>query len=67
MIQTIKKKRIIVAPALRRALMAEFDASYSAVFLALNYSTNSERAARIREAAITRYKGKEIVDTKVVF
>lgn len=67
MIRTIKKKRIVVKPAFRRALMAEFGASYAAVFQSLNYTFNSERAKRIREAAITRYEGKEITEQKVIF
>lgn len=54
-------------PAFRRALMAEFGASYAAVFQSLNYTFNSERAKRIREAAITRYEGKEITEQKVIF
>ncbi|MFC2739167.1 MAG: hypothetical protein ACFN4H_03805 [Prevotella sp.] len=66
MIRTRKTKRIVVLPSLRRALMAEFGASYSAVFLALNYSTNSERARDIREAAVKRYGGKEITEEKII-
>ncbi|WP_333615640.1 hypothetical protein [Bacteroides pyogenes] len=66
MSKTIKKKRIVVRPQFRRALMAEFDASYASVFLSLNYTSNSDRAQRIRDAALTRYKGLEITEDKVV-
>jgi hypothetical protein len=66
MIRTRKTKRIVVQPSLRRALMAEFGASYSSVFLALNYSSNSERAQNLREAALSRYGGREITEEKVI-
>jgi hypothetical protein len=65
MSKTTKRKRIVVRPQFRRALMAEFGASYASVFLSLNYTSNSERAQRIREAAIARYNGVEITETKV--
>ena len=66
MTKTIKKKRIVVRPQFRKALMAEFGASYVSVFMSLNYTSNSERAQRIREAALNRYKGIEIMETKII-
>lgn len=66
MVKTIKKKRIVVRPNLVKALAAEFEAPRTSVYLSLNFTSNSERARRIREAALSRYNGVEIEETKVV-
>lgn len=55
-----KKKKILVRPRYRKAMIAEFGCGQTTLYSALDYTSNSEKAKEIREAAINRYDGVEV-------
>lgn len=66
-----KMERIKVSPENITALVEVTKEKYgsccrSAIFEALNYTTNSARARFIRETALTSYGGKLIKEEKIV-
>lgn len=57
----IKKKVIMVSPDSRDRLAEVFNTTKTTVLRSLNYSSNSEQAQNIREQAVTKYGGIEVV------
>ncbi len=64
--KAIQEKRIIVPFGLNGDLAREFGTTRATVRDALRYVNNSELARKIREAALTKYDGREGVFTKIV-
>lgn len=60
--KAIKMKKILVPNGCMTKLAEEFGVSRNSVNSALNYTTNSDLAHSIREAAMAKYNG---VDTMV--
>lgn len=55
-----KKKKILIPARFRKAIIAEFGCGQTTLYAALDYTSNSDQAKKIRFAAINRYEGVEV-------
>lgn len=66
MIKTRKIKRIFVKnPQNIKKMMSEFHCSKATIYNALSYKTNSVQSEEIRNAALNKYCGIVLCETKV--